>query len=79
MTVERAAQLRPKARRAFLDEVARYGVPRDVMMLADHPYHLVVTDIYRIPHLRPHTSLLTADPRKDWPGVAAVLDRWGWP
>lgn len=44
-------------------------------MLAEHPYHLVVTDIYRVPGgLRPHTSLCTTDPTRTWPRIATVLD-----
>jgi hypothetical protein len=79
MTEERANQLRHKARAALLEEFSRYGVPREVMMLAEHPYHLVVTDVYRIPGLQPRTSLSTARPGEHWSLIAAVLDMWGWP
>lgn len=79
MTEERAAQLRPRARAALLDEAARYGVPREVVMVTEPPYHLVVTDIYRIAGTLPHTSLCTARPDEAWPKAAAVLDDWGWP
>jgi hypothetical protein len=79
MTEERATQLRPKAHAALMDEAVRYGVPLEVVMLTEHPYHLVVTDIYRIPGMLPHTSLSTARRDEAWPKVAAVLPDWGWP
>jgi hypothetical protein len=79
MTEERAAELRPRARAALLDEAARYGVPREVLMVTEHPYHLVVTDIYRILGALPHTSHFSARPDEASPKVAAVLDDWGWP
>jgi hypothetical protein len=62
-----------------MDEAARYGVPREVVMVTEPPYHLVVTDIYRIPGMLPHTSLSIARPDEARPKVAAVLDDWGWP
>jgi hypothetical protein len=79
MTEERAAQLRPRARAVLLDEAVRYGVPREVVMVTEHPYHLVVTGIYRIAGTLPHTSLFTVRPDEAWPKVAAVLDDWDGP
>jgi len=79
MSVKRAGQLRPRACRALMDEVSRHGVPLEVMMLAEHPYHLVVTDLYDIPGMQPHTSLRTPLPGEHWSLIAAVLDTWGWP
>jgi hypothetical protein len=79
MTEDRARQLRPQARDMLLEEFGRYGVPRDVMLLIEHPYHHVVRDIFQIPGLIPHTSLSDAISAEHWPLVAAVLDRCGWP
>jgi hypothetical protein len=79
MTEVLAHQLRPRARDMLLEEFARYGVPRDVMLLIEHPYHHVVRDLFQIPGLKPRVSLSDANPGEHWPLVAAVLDRWGWP
>lgn len=79
MTEKRAGQLRPKARDMLVEEFSRYGVPLEVMMLTEHPYHLVITDIYRVPGLQPQTALHTDRPATQWPRIAAVLDTWGWP
>jgi hypothetical protein len=79
MTEHRARQLRPQARAMLLGEFTRSGVPRDVMLLIEHPYHHVIGDIFQIPGLMPRTSLSDANPAEHWPRIAAVLDRWGWP
>lgn len=79
MTEELAGQLRPKARDMLMEEFGRYGVPREVMLLVEFPYHHVVKDIYRIPDLTPRTSLGVPHPAEHWPLIAAALDRWGWP
>ena len=79
MTEDLAGQLRPHAREMLLEEFRRYGVPRELMMLAEPPYHHIVTDVFRMPGLMPHTSLCSARPAEHWPLISAVLDRWGWP
>jgi hypothetical protein len=79
MTKERAAQLRPTARRRLMAEFATDGVPRETMLLAEYPYGTVVTDIFHIPGLRPYTSLCTDRPGEQWSLISDALDTWGWP
>ncbi|SDT74498.1 hypothetical protein [Actinoplanes derwentensis] len=79
MTEELAGQLRPQARTMLLEEFGRYGLPREVMLLVEFPYHHVVKDIFRLPGMTPRTSLGIPHPAEHWTLIAAVLDRWGWP
>jgi hypothetical protein len=74
-----AAQLRPAVFDLLLTEFARTGVPREVLVLADWPHSLLLTDLFHLPGRAPYASLYTNQPAAHETQINAALDRWGWP
>lgn len=79
MTKRRRDQLRPQVKKALLAEFRRDGVPREVLVMAAHPYAGLIDFVFHIPGLLPKSALHSPIPDLTWGWAAAVLDRWGWP
>lgn len=73
---ERAKVLRPRVKAALHEEMATAGVPREVLVVAEALYLILLADLLALPD-RPQVHWVP-DHARGWPQAAAVLDRWGW-
>jgi hypothetical protein len=74
MDCQRAAQLRPAASRRLRGEFRQRGVPREVLVIAEPLYQLVLADL---------ASLAGAGrvrwldhPARDWEKASAIINTW---
>ena len=81
MTEQQAREHQPLAMEKLRAEFTRDGMPRELMVLTEFPYSLVIDDLFHVEPPRPHISLFTMTPGGDrsWTPIAAKLDDWGWP
>jgi hypothetical protein len=81
MTELQAREHQPLAMEKLRAEFTRDGMPRELMVLTEFPYSLVIDDLFHVEPPRPHISLFTMTPGGDrsWTPIVEKLDDWGWP
>jgi hypothetical protein len=74
MDSQRAAQLRPAARRRLREEFRQRGVPPEVLVIAEPPYQLALADLASLAGAdRVHW---VDDPAREWDKASAIIDTW---
>jgi hypothetical protein len=72
----RARELRPVVMTALHREMTTHGVPREVLVVAEPLYLVLLADLLALP-ARPLVYWIP-DHTHGWPQASAVLDNWGW-
>jgi hypothetical protein len=76
LDLARAVQLRPAVMAALHREMTTGGVPREVLVVAEPLYLVLLADLLALP-ARPLVHWIP-DQARGWPQASAVLDDWGW-
>jgi hypothetical protein len=73
---DRAGELRPAVMAALHREMSTDGVPREVLVVAEPLYLVLLADLLALP-ARPRVHWIP-DPAHGWAQACGVLDQWGW-
>ncbi len=76
LDLARAVELRPVVMAALNREMTTHGVPREVLVVAEPLYLVLLADLLALP-ARPLVHWIP-DHAHGWPQASAVLDGWGW-
>ena len=76
LSIDRARALRGQVAASLRLEMARDGVPNEVLLVVEPLYLVLVADLLAQPSVRVYWL---PEPATDWPRAAAILDGWGWP
>lgn len=79
MTYDRVDQLRPAVHAKLIADVAAYGVPRHILVLAGPMYLELIVGAFSFAGPEPRPRLTWIATTTGWSVAAAVLDEWGWP
>jgi hypothetical protein len=74
MDGQRAAQLRPAASRHLRDEFTRRGIPREVLVIAEPLYQLILADLASLAGAE--RVRWVSDPAREWDKASAVISAW---